>query len=125
VGNFLVESGYGLNPRAANGIGNFGIAQWGSTPSEGERWQNLETWATANHLPIYSLSTQINFVWHELSTDQSGSLNALKAYRSPRQINDAADAVARHYEGAVNPDGSLQAPTQREYEARLVQYSFR
>lgn len=62
VGNLIQESG--VNPRSnqPNGPG-MGIAQW----SEGGRWEDLKRWVAENNKgDIYSLSVQLDFLWHEM-----------------------------------------------------------
>ena len=123
VGNFLVESGYGLNPRADNGIGNHGIGQWGTSVASGQRWQQLETWAAGRRLNVYSLQTQLDFVWHEMTTTYSSFRTSLKQITNLSNIDQASDLVTRAYEGAIAGSG-LQEPSQREYESRLVLATF-
>lgn len=123
VGNFLVESGYGLSPRADNGIGNHGIAQWGTSVPSGQRWQKLESWAAGQGRNVYDLRTQLDFVWHEMSTSYSSFHSDLKKITNIRDVNKASDLVTRSYEGAVAGSG-LQEPAQREYESRLVLATF-
>jgi hypothetical protein len=60
VGNLMQESG--VNPRSvqAGGPGR-GVAQW----SAGDRWEKLKSWAKGKD--IYSLQTQLDFMWHEMT----------------------------------------------------------
>lgn len=61
IGNLMQESGPGLDPRANNGIGNRGIAQW-----ESNRGSELKAFAATRGASPYSLGAQLGFVNHEL-----------------------------------------------------------
>ena len=76
VGNLQQESN--IDPNAPGG----GIAQW-----IGDRWTNLVNFAAANGTSPNDFQTQLNFLWQELNTSESGSLTAL------RQTNDPAAAA--------------------------------
>lgn len=89
VGNLVHESN-GLDTGAINpGDGNdgsdsIGIAQW-----NGSRAQGLRAWAAEQGLNPSDLQTQLGYVWHELQTSESGTLQAL---RGARTAEDAAAA---------------------------------
>ena len=74
VGNLQGESR--INPQLSaldtNGLMSRGIAMW-----QPPRWQNLLSFA-AGRDPL-ALTTQIDFLWHELQTDSSLGLSALVA----------------------------------------------
>ena len=126
TGNFLVESYWTLDPQnpLVNQGGARGIAQWLSTG----RWQTFLNWAQPKGIDTESLQGQLDFVWHELTTDYAPVLTQLSPYRdfaapiTTTAINKAADIVARYYEGALTPAGGIQAGDRREYEARFVAY---
>jgi tail lysozyme len=90
VGNLLQESN--VNPAAiqAGGPGR-GIAQW----SVGARWNGLLRFARAHHQSALALDTQLQFLWHELTTVPSLGLGALRAARS---VAGATGAFARSFE---------------------------
>lgn len=90
VGNLLQESN--VNPAAvqADGPGR-GIAQW----SVGARWNGLLRFARARHASALALDTQLEFLWHELTTVPSLGLGALRAERS---VAGAAGVFARSFE---------------------------
>ena len=89
VGNLQQESG--LNPNSPGG----GIAQW-----QGDRWNNLVAFAQQQGGTPNDLKTQLDFLWHELTTTESGSLASLQ------QTTDAASAAqsfSNHFERPGNP----------------------
>ena len=96
IGNLMQESS--VNPASvqAGGPGR-GIAQW----SVGQRWQGvLQLAASQNQSPL-DLHVQLDYLWQELNTTESGALAALK------QTNDvvsATEAFERTYERAGIPD---------------------
>ena len=83
LGNLEVESGF--SPTASNGS-HFGIAQW-----DGGRWARL----LHSYGNPYLLSSQIGFIFEELSSDFHSTYLALKKARTPAA---AAAAFALHYE---------------------------
>lgn len=83
LGNLEVESGF--SPTASNGS-HFGIAQW-----DGGRWARL----LHSYGNPYLLSSQIGFIFEELSSDFHSAYLALKKARTPAA---AAAAFALHYE---------------------------
>ncbi|MEM6650978.1 MAG: phage tail tip lysozyme [Pseudomonadota bacterium] len=91
VGNFMQESGAGLNPRAIGDNGNsFGIAQ-----HNGPRRHALIRFAQARGRSWDDLDTQIAFVLHELETTEAG---AWARIRSARTAEEAAALVSQHFE---------------------------
>jgi hypothetical protein len=90
VGNLLQESS--VNPASvqADGPGR-GIAQW----SSGARWNGLVRFARARHASPLALDTQLEFLWHELTTVPSLGLDALRAERS---VAGATRVFARLFE---------------------------
>jgi hypothetical protein len=73
VGNLMQESG--VNPTAVQPGGpGRGIAQW----SIGARWSNLQAYANNRGLNRWSLNTQLDFTWYELTTVSSYGLASLR-----------------------------------------------
>jgi hypothetical protein len=83
VGNFNQESR--LDPTTTNSIGAIGLAQW-----LGARKTNL-----LQQPNPYSLDTQLNFVWTELTTTEKSAYNKIKATTN---IKDATIAIRQYYE---------------------------
>ena len=71
MGNFMQESG--LNPKAIQGGGKgpgTGLAQWENSNGGGGRWDNLVAWAKTNgNRDVWAVDTQIDFMWHEITSD--------------------------------------------------------
>jgi len=89
LGNMQIESGFSTG--ALNGKEHaIGLIQW-----EGGRRANLQHFAAARGTSETDLNTQLNFMWHELTTDYTGSLNAL---RSATSAAAAAADFDQHYE---------------------------
>ncbi len=106
VGNFMQESGSSLDTHSDNGS-HIGIAQWDTA----SRWPSLLKYEKGKD--PYALSTQLDFVWHELNTDyKSSTLEPLKKSSSPEA---AAEVVFSHYE--IPGDSTLPA---RQANARAV-----
>lgn len=84
VGNLMLESGSPINPRAVQRGGpGRGIAQW----SVGERWNGrgydtLAHYARSHGASMYSLNTQLNFIWYELAYYPGYGLRQLRATHS-------------------------------------------
>jgi hypothetical protein len=78
VGQFLNESGQGLDPRAVGAGGDFGLAQW-----LGDRKRDLQQFAQSNGWDYRRLDTQLAFVDHELRTKEAATGKALQAARNP------------------------------------------
>ncbi|MBY5988218.1 phage tail tip lysozyme [Roseovarius atlanticus] len=90
VGNFMVESGIGLNP-LARGDGGYahGIAQWN------DRRHALFRFAERRGTSWDDLDTQIAFLLHELETSEAG---AWAKIRRASTAAEAAQMVSRYYE---------------------------
>lgn len=90
IGNFQVEAP-GINPKTnqTGGGPGRGIAQW----SVDGRWATLIKWAGSKD--IYSLQTQLDFVWYELNGSEKAAFNKLKATTT---IRDATTVFMTHYE---------------------------
>lgn len=81
MGNIQIESSFSPNAYNAN-EGAVGIAQW-----EGGRRYALQHFASSKGTSEFDLETQLEFYWHELSTNFSGVLSRL------RQTHDARSAA--------------------------------
>jgi hypothetical protein len=94
VGNLLVESGEHIDPSAKNPTsGAFGIAQW-----LGGRYDNLVAYAKSQNKPVTDFTTQLNFLWSELSGPYKASV--LDPLMKTSDIAAAATLVEEHYEVA-------------------------
>lgn len=90
VGNFMVESGAGLNPRANGDGGNaFGIAQWN------DRRHALFDFARRQGKDWQDIDVQIEFVLHELATTEAAAWARIQRAGSAAE---AAELISRHYE---------------------------
>jgi hypothetical protein len=77
VGNLMQESNLDPASTQRDGPGH-GIAQW----SAGARWNKLLRFAKARRASPRALTTQLQFLWHELTTVRAYGLGALRAARS-------------------------------------------
>lgn len=94
VGNLHRESG--LDPgieEKGNGIG-YGLAQW----SFGRR-DNLEAYAREQGKPVSDLKLQLDFLWKELNTTESATLQAFKANPN-MSASEAANVFEQKFERA-------------------------
>jgi hypothetical protein len=66
VGNLQQESGVNPGSVQPGGAGR-GIAQWGTGPGSGQRWDNLTAWANSTHQNPWALSTQTTWLEQDLS----------------------------------------------------------
>ena len=112
VGNFMYESGPDLNPKALNSIGAYGIAQW-----LGGRLTNMRSWTRAQGLQSDSLDGQLQFVVHELNTDEGAAKADLLKQKTP---NDAAESVFAKYE---RPGDDTLPDRQRNARTVYTQYA--
>ncbi|GGH36381.1 hypothetical protein SAMN05444007_108256 [Cribrihabitans marinus] len=125
VGNFMVESGVGLNPQAIGDGGSaLGIAQWN------DRRPALIAFAQARGKPPTDLDVQIEFLFHELATTEARAgqrifqaQTAQEAARlvsdlyerpgiphMPRRLSHAAAVMAQYQSGSVPKwDGAMPA----------------
>jgi hypothetical protein len=136
VGNFLVESGWALDPKRLTTGDYRGIAQW----SASDRWQNLLDWAKPKGLNPISLQTQLDFAWHELKTSHAYVKRELDKRFGNYGVNvskeimdEAAWYVGAYYEGALIFDHGValkdsqgrylvQGLNQRQFETRFALY---
>lgn len=106
AGNLQIESGF--SPTAYNpGEKAIGIAQW-----EGSRRTALQAYARKAGTSETDLKTQLGFLWHELTTSESGALAALRATSTPAA---AAAAFDKRYERS-----SGKARSARESAANVI-----
>lgn len=95
VGNFMVESGVNIDPRAVGDGGRaLGMAQWN------DRGPALVEFARKRGTDPTDLDTQIDFVMHELNTAEAGARSKIWATSNPA---DAALAISRYYERPGTP----------------------
>lgn len=104
VGNLMQESS--VNPAAVEygGGPGRGIAQW----SVGGRWNadhhdNVEWYASAHGLSPWSLTTQLDFIWYELTTFSGYGLGELE---SSSNVAAATIAFQDRFEGCGTCDQS-------------------
>ena len=90
VGNLAQESG--VNPTSTS-PGAFGVAQW--TPPTA-----LQAWAKQQNRDVNSLATQLDFLWYQLQSSESG---ALKMVQGSTDASSAAQAFEQGYERAGIP----------------------
>jgi hypothetical protein len=107
AGNFQVESGAYLNPKAYNaGEGAIGIAQW-----ENGRRTALQAYARATGGSETDLNTQLGYLWQELSGPEHGALVALQ------QTTSASAAAAAFDSKFERSSGSSRAQRVKNAEA--------
>jgi hypothetical protein len=95
-GNLVVESG--LDPTRQNpSEGAIGIAQW-----EGGRRTALQQYAAATGGSETDLTTQLNYLWSEMTGPESAALVAVKQAKTP------ADAAAAFDQNFERSDGSAR-----------------
>ena len=100
IGNLMQESGVNPGSVQSGGPGR-GIAQW----SVGERWQGVLAMAKAQGKQPGDLGVQLDYLWKELTTTESGSLAALKGTSSASQ---AAVVFEQHFERAGTPKNAAR-----------------
>ena len=93
VGNLYHESG-GLNTKIlGDGKKSIGLAQW-----NGNRRKNLEAFAKKKGKSIDDFQTQLEFVLHELNSDDTFMKKALKGLHSAKSVKDATMSFMKYYE---------------------------
>ena len=107
TGNLELESGFITNEWASNG--HYGLAQWDRV----DRYPQLLNFAGSID-NASKIQPQLEFIWHELTVGYTSTLTNLKGSGT---VTEKAIFWGRHYEGAVNPDGSLQGEQQRVADA--------
>ena len=108
TGNLEVESSFVPDIWGGGGGNYYGLAQWG-----GGRYTNLLKFAGGSD-NASKLNYQLDFVWYELNNGYQSTLQELHGSDS---VTDKAIFWGRHYEVAVNPDGSLQSQDKRVADA--------
>jgi predicted nucleotidyltransferase len=95
VGNLQAESN--LNPHASGDSStSFGIAQWHKN-----RMKKLIDWSTNNNKNVYDITTQLEFLWVELTTSFKNVLTELKSIRT---VDQATIVFASKYEKPKSKD---------------------
>lgn len=107
TGNLELESSFVTNEWAANG--HYGLAQW----DRADRYPKLVAFAGSVD-NASKINYQLDFIWHELSTGYTSTLDYLHGNAS---VTDKAIFWGRHFEGAVSGDGTLQGQDQRVADA--------
>ncbi|MBI2812436.1 MAG: hypothetical protein HYX67_16645 [Candidatus Melainabacteria bacterium] len=74
TGNLQRESLLNPGITEGGGGGGYGLAQW-----TGERRQELETFAATAGQPASDLKVQLDFLWKEMNSTETGALQAFKA----------------------------------------------
>lgn len=75
VGNLLQESSLNPSAKEYGGGPGRGIAQW----SVNGRWKQLLSYANNRGVSAYALTTQLDFIWYELTNESAYGLADLKA----------------------------------------------
>lgn len=105
TGNLEVESGFRSDIWGGGGGNYYGLAQWDRIDRYPKLVQSAGSAENAS-----KLNYQLDFVWKELNNGYTSTLTNLKGTSS---VQDKAIFWGRHYEGAVNKDGSLQSEALR------------
>ncbi|MGK8508995.1 phage tail tip lysozyme [Nocardia asiatica] len=95
VGNMKVESGFNTgayNPRE----GAIGLCQW-----LGGRRQNLERYAASRGKPVTDWKTQVDFMMHELRTNESAAYAHLRGAQTPAAAAAVFDQYYERSSGAA------------------------
>lgn len=109
VGNMQGESGQGLNPRADNGLGFLGIAQWSRT-----RQKDFQR-VMGKSVSDATVEDQLKFSTWEL-TDPSSSLHHVgTSLRNANTVSAASDIIFNQYESP----GDWTGPTRAKYAENL------
>lgn len=93
VGNLMHESGLKTGIIGDRGT-SFGIAQWHDTSKGKGRWTNLKQFAKTKGTDASDFQTQLEFVWHELSSNRTW-LNSLL---NTSTIYDSTKSFMRNFE---------------------------
>jgi hypothetical protein len=117
VGNLMQESTPSMNPRSIepHGAGR-GVAQWGvkgrwdTSPRDNVLW-----YARTHHTSEWALTTQLNFIWYELTTIPSFGLRSLRAATTVAQ---ATRAFMTHFEACLT--GKCEERQRLGYAQRVL-----
>ena len=102
LGNMRVESNFNTGALNSN-EGAIGLVQW-----EGGRRTALQQFAAARGTSETDLTTQLNFIWHELTTSETGVLNALRNVSSPAEAAAIWDGQYERSSGSTR-DARVQS----------------
>jgi lysophospholipase L1-like esterase len=107
AGNLEIESAHWTVVDGWGGGGGnyYGIAQW----DRSNRYAGLVRFAGSTQNAA-KLNFQLDYIWHELHNGYESTLQNIQGSSS---LEDKTIFWVRHYEGAVNGDGSLQMPNER------------
>lgn len=110
AGNLLYESGF--NPSAVGDNGtSFGVAQWHLG-----RGAAMKQWTVAHGYSSTSFKGQLEFLWHELNTNESYALGKLRATTN---AYDAGMAFCRYFERPAYINPARGQAAQRFYQESL------
>jgi hypothetical protein len=101
VGNLMAESGCDPTRSQDGGGPGRGIAQW----SVGERWNGVLQLAAQEGKSPNDLGVQLDYMWKEMNSTESGSLQAIKGASSAA---DAAVAFEQSFERAGIPNNGAR-----------------
>jgi hypothetical protein len=101
VGNLIVESGVDPTKQQYGGGPGRGIAQW----SVGDRWDTLLAYARARSIDPLDLTTQLDFIWFEMTGQPAasgvaggGEASALEELRRQTSPGAAAESFMLKFE---------------------------
>lgn len=113
VGNLMQESTAAIDPKAKNGSGHRGIAQW-----DKNRWANFEKFAKQKGLDVNTREAQLQWIMEEMRTGAGGlSLKTLKGAKNSRQ---AAELFLKQYERSGEQAGSAGFENRMKNAATLA-----
>ena len=111
AGNLAQESAF--NPTVTNDIGAFGVAQW-----LGSRKQGLINYAKKNKKDYGNLNTQLDYMWHELNTNEKRALEKLYTASTPEE---AAHLFVKYYERSGEKEGDRGYHNRLDYASNIYQ----
>jgi hypothetical protein len=91
AGNIFIESGFKTDLIGDGGT-SYGLAQWHNT-----RWNDLKKFSEENNYDLNSIKSQMEFLWHELTSTYKSVYNNLK------NTDNAADAATIFASGYERP----------------------
>ena len=105
LGNIRVESNFeptAYNGNDSGGTHSYGICQWNDGAAAGDRYGALRTWCSNNGYNYTTLSGQLAFMKHELTSSSYYRLSQLKAVPDTRDgAAQASELVSKYYEGCA------------------------
>ena len=84
LGNISVETGGTFRTDLRNSSDHYGLCQWSTSRQKG-----LKKLATKRETDTSDLQTQLEYIWEELTTTYTGTLNTLKTTSSIKEASDA------------------------------------